>query len=479
MSDKLGKVYLTGAGCGGAELLTLRARELISACDCLVYDDLIDEGILALAPPEAELVHVGKRAGRHSMRQEEINRVLVECAGRFAKVVRLKGGDPFVFGRGGEEFLALNASGIECETVPGISSAIAIPELAGIPVTHRGLARSFHVVTAHTAGDGLPEDIDELAKLGGTLVFLMGLGRLEQLAAALIGAGMDPATPAAVVSGGNAKKPACVRAPILDIAARTREAGVEAPAVIVVGPAAALELRSPGAGPLSGVRVALTGTESFQERLRARLAPLGAELRSAARTRLLPLDFELSPDELHGRGGWLAFTSPNGVELALDRLFERGLDLRRLGGWRIAAIGPATAGALARRGLRADLVPDAHSSAALAAALAPRLRPDETLLLLRSARGAAVLAGLPGARDIAVYDTLTSVSPLPCDYLVLGSAGGAADFFAAEPEPPGTAVCVGPVTAAAVPPGVRKLVSRGTSADGIVSAILEDVSLHN
>ena len=218
MSDKLGKVYLTGAGCGGAELLTLRARELISACDCLVYDDLIDEGILALAPPEAELVHVGKRAGRHSMRQEEINRVLVECAGRFAKVVRLKGGDPFVFGRGGEEFLALNAAGIECETVPGISSAIAIPELAGIPVTHRGLARSFHVVTAHTAGDGLPEDIDELAKLGGTLVFLMGLGRLEQLAAALIGAGMDPATPAAVVSGGNAKKPACVRAPILDIA---------------------------------------------------------------------------------------------------------------------------------------------------------------------------------------------------------------------------------------------------------------------
>ena len=445
MSDKLGMVYLTGAGCGGAELLTLRARELISACDCLVYDDLIDEGILALAPPEAELVHVGKRAGRHSMRQEEINRVLVECAGRFAKVVRLKGGDPFVFGRGGEEFLALN----------------------------------FHVVTAHTAGDGLPEDIDELAKLGGTLVFLMGLGRLEQLAAALIGAGMDPATPTAVVSGGNAKKPACVRAPILDIAARTREAGVEAPAVIVVGPAAALELRSPGAGPLSGVRVALTGTESFQERLRARLAPLGAELRSAARTRLLPLDFELSPDELHGRGGWLAFTSPNGVELALDRLFERGLDLRRLGGWRIAAIGPATAGALARRGLRADLVPDAHSSAALAAALAPRLRPDETLLLLRSARGAAVLAGLPGARDIAVYDTRTSVSPLPCDYLVLGSAGGAADFFAAEPEPPGTAVCVGPVTAAAVPPGVRKLVSRGTSADGIVSAILEDVSLHN
>ena len=175
MSDKLGKVYLTGAGCGGAELLTLRARELISACDCLVYDDLIDEGILALAPPEAELVHVGKRAGRHSMRQEEINRVLVECAGRFAKVVRLKGGDPFVFGRGGEEFLALNAAGIECETVPGISSAIAIPELAGIPVTHRGLARSFHVVTAHTAGDGLPEDIDELAKLGGTLVFLLSL----------------------------------------------------------------------------------------------------------------------------------------------------------------------------------------------------------------------------------------------------------------------------------------------------------------
>ena len=476
MSGKFGKVYLTGAGCGGPGLLTLRAQELISGCGCLVYDDLIDEGILALAPAQAELIHVGKRAGRHSARQEEINRVLIDAASRHAVVVRLKGGDPFVFGRGGEEFLALSESGIDCELVPGISSAIAIPELAGIPVTHRGLARSFHVVTAHTASDELPEDIDGLAGLHGTLVFLMGLGRLGALAARLVDSGMGPGTPAAVVSGGNAKKRLCVRGTLSDIAAKAREAGAEAPAVIVVGPTAALEFAAGPRGPLAGVRVALTGTDSFQSRLRRRLEPLGAEVTAAARTRLVPLDFGLSPDELHGKSGWLAFTSANGVELALRALFSRGLDLRRLGGWSIAAIGPATADALRRFGLTADLVPEAHTSAALGKALAERA--GAPILLLRSARGAPELRALPGARDIAVYDTVTTCSPTPCDYLVLGSANGAREYFAACPGGSFTAVCVGPVTAAAVPEGVKKITAGDISADGVAASIVENASAH-
>ena len=160
-----GRVYLVGAGCGGPELLTLRAAELLRACSCVVYDDLIDPAILDLAPPEAERVYMGKRSGRHSAPQAEINALLIEKARGGDVVVRLKGGDPFVFGRGGEEMLALAAAGVVCEAVPGISSAIAIPELAGIPLTHRGLSRSFHVVTAHSAaaGDTLSENLDALA----------------------------------------------------------------------------------------------------------------------------------------------------------------------------------------------------------------------------------------------------------------------------------------------------------------------------
>lgn len=475
MKGRFGKVYLTGAGCGGPELLTLRALRLISGCGCLVYDDLIYEGILALAPPEAERISVGKRAGRHSMRQEEINSLLIDCAGRHELTVRLKGGDPFVFGRGGEEFLALSEAGIECELVPGISSAVAIPELAGIPVTHRELSRSFHVVTAHTSGGGLPEDLPELAKLHGTLVFLMGLGRLEALAAALVEAGMDAGTPAAVVSGGNAKKQLCVRGTLADIARRAREAGAEAPAVIVVGPTAALKLRAAPGGPLAGVRVALTGTESFQRRLRERLEPLGAIVLRAASTRLIPLDFGLSPGELHDKSGWLVFTSANGVELALERLIGRGLDLRRLGGWKLAAIGPATAAALRRFGLCADLVPGEHTTAALKRELKGRAA-GEAVLLLRSRLGAPELRGLPGARDIPVYDVETAFNPVACDYLVLGSAHGAREYFASCPVDGFTAVCLGPVTAAAVPEAAKKITAGDISADGVAASIVEDFS---
>ena len=193
-----GKVYITGAGCGGAGLLTVRARELISGCGALVYDDLVHPDILALAGAGAELIYMGKRAGQPSARQEDICQKLIELAHAGLTVVRLKGGDPFVFGRGGEELLALRAAGIPCAEVPGISSALAVPAEAGIPLTHRALSRGFHVVTAHTAdtADGLPEYFSRLASLPGTLVILMGLSRLERIAARLLGSGAPPDTPA-------------------------------------------------------------------------------------------------------------------------------------------------------------------------------------------------------------------------------------------------------------------------------------------
>ena len=240
----MGKVYLVGAGCGAADLITVRGLRLLEGCGAVVYDDLLDQALLDAAPEGAEKIYVGKRRGRRSMAQEDISALLIAKAREGKTVVRLKGGDPFVFGRGGEEALALQAAGIAWEYVPGVTSAVAVPGAAGIPATHRGVSRGFHVVTAHTADspDGLPSHLEELARLPGTLVFLMGLSRLEEIARRLIGAGLPGDTPIAVVFGKNA--PRAVRGTLENIAERAREAGAEAPAVIVAGGTAGMDLRT-------------------------------------------------------------------------------------------------------------------------------------------------------------------------------------------------------------------------------------------
>lgn len=236
-----GHVALVGAGCGKADLITVRGLRLLRQCTALVYDDLIDDSLLDELPADAQTFYMGKRSGHHAAPQGEINAKLIELARAGHRVVRLKGGDPFVFGRGGEEALALRQAGIDFEVVPGISSAIAIPGEAGIPVTHRALSREVHIITAHTRAEETP-DYRRYAALEGTLVFLMGLQRLEKIAADLQAGGMAGDTPAAVISGGNAAHRAAVRAPLSGIAAAARQAGVQAPAVIVVGPTAALDL---------------------------------------------------------------------------------------------------------------------------------------------------------------------------------------------------------------------------------------------
>ena len=237
-------VSIVGAGCGEADLITVRGLERIKNCDVLIYDDLIDEALLSCRPEGAETVYMGKRCGKHSAHQEEISKAIANYALQGKKVVRLKGGDPFVFGRGGEEALALKELGIDFEIIPGISSSIAIPEMAGISVTHRGVSRSFHVITAHTAdtADGLPKDFDALAGIDGTIVILMGLNKLELIAERLMEAGKNPETPAAVISGGNSENPAKVTARLDEIAQKAKEAGTTAPAVIVIGETAGMNL---------------------------------------------------------------------------------------------------------------------------------------------------------------------------------------------------------------------------------------------
>ena len=242
--SKKGVVWLVGAGCGSADLITVRGLKLIQACDVLVYDDLIDETLLDEAPSQAQRLYMGKRSGHHSAPQEEICAELIRLAQQGNMVVRLKGGDPYLFGRGGEEMLALKEAGIECHEVPGVPSAIGIPAEAGIPVTHRGKSRSLHIITGHTSDteDGLPADFDHLSGIDGTLVFLMGLAQLERIAGRLMAAGKPGDTPAAVLSGGNSKKPARVRGTLCDIAKKAREAQVKAPAIIVVGGVVEMDL---------------------------------------------------------------------------------------------------------------------------------------------------------------------------------------------------------------------------------------------
>lgn len=237
-----GKVILTGAGCGAYDLITVRGMNAVRDAQVLVYDDLIDERLLSHTGESCEKIYVGKRSGKHSMPQEEINSLLIAKAKEGKLVVRLKGGDPFVFGRGGEEILALRQAGIEVEEIPGISSAVAVPAASGIPVTHRRLSRSFHVITGHGAEGSLTEKMETLAALEGTLVFLMGLGNIEEITEGLLACGKPKSTPAAVIRGGFDDADQTIRGCLGDIAEKTKQSGLMAPAVIVIGECAGMDL---------------------------------------------------------------------------------------------------------------------------------------------------------------------------------------------------------------------------------------------
>lgn len=488
MTEKKGCVWLIGAGCGGVDLMTVRGLRLLRQCDVVVYDDLIDSALLAEAPREARRVYMGKRRGKHSASQEEISRRLVEEALAGRRVARLKGGDPFVFGRGGEEAQALRAAGVPYEEVPGISSAIAIPAAAGIPVTHRHLSRSVHIITGHTAANGLPEDMDHLAALRGTLVFLMGLSHLEQIAESLLAAGKSPDTPAAVLSGGNAAHPAAVRASLGTIARRAREADVRPPAVIVVGDVAELDLSGTVERPLDGVRVGLTGTDAMAARLRAALEPLGADIRRVERAVVEALPIE--EEGLFRDRRWLAFTSVNGVETFFRFLRRERVDLRRMAGCKFAVIGAATGAALERHGILPELCPQAYTGAALAAALTEHICPGEDVVLLRAEEGTPLLPsllarqGIP-VRDVPIYkvrsdrEAAEAAKPVleTLDYLVFSSAGGVGRYFAlhgAVPAGGTVCVCIGGVTAKALGTWYEEpfLTAESISAEGIAETIV-------
>jgi uroporphyrinogen III methyltransferase / synthase len=483
-------VYLVGAGPGDPGLLTARALELIRAADVIVYDRLIPPGVLEHACADAQLVYAGKEGGGESTSQAEIEDILVEHGRAGRLVVRLKGGDPFVFGRGGEEAEALAAQRIPFAIVPGVTAGVAAPAYAGIPVTHRSEASAVAFVTGHEdpskAGSAL--DWEALAQFPGTLVIYMGVRRLGTIATRLVEAGRPGDQPAAVIERGTDARQRVVSAPLASIAEAVADEGLRAPAVTVIGPVAALHehLEWFVPGPLAGLAVAVTRARAQSSGLARRLRELGAEVIEAPAIRIVPID---GPAPELERYDLVCLTSPNGVALMFERLARSGRDARALTGARVAAIGPGTAAALRGHGVIADVVPERFVAEALVEALAAV--PFSRALVARAAGAREVLPEALRARGAEVdvlelYETVAE--PLSqaqlaalerADYLTFTSSSTVRFLLAAAGSrlvQNTTIVSIGPVTSATLrehglEPDVE---AQRHDIDGLVEALRAD-----
>jgi len=359
-----GKVYLLGAGPGDPGLLTVRAREVLASADVVVYDYLANEGFLGYCPEGAELIYAGKRGGDHTLSQEEINWILADRAKQGKKVARLKGGDPYVFGRGAEEAEQVVDAGVAFEVVPGVTSAVAAPAYAGIPLTHRGYSSSVSFVTGHESADKGESALDwqALARSSSTLVFFMGVKNLPSIADNLIQAGLEGETPAALVRWGTTCRQRTLTGTLKNIASKAEEAGFAAPALLVVGGVVRLKDRLDWfeRKPLLGRGVVVTRAREQASGLLRILGDMGACCHQFPTIRISPLEDYQAVDRVARELSAYAtavFTSVNGVRYFFDRLRGQGLDSRAFGGCRLAAIGPATADELRGRGLEPDFVP--------------------------------------------------------------------------------------------------------------------------
>ncbi len=393
-------IYLVGSGPGDVGLFTVRGVRCMQQADAVVYDRLAPEALLELAKPGADLIYVGKKPGNTSMSQEEINTLLVELGRAGKTVVRLKGGDPYVFGRGGEEALELVAAGIPFEVVPGVTSGVAAPAYAGIPVTHRGVSTSVAFVTGHEdpTKDGSDVDWSEVARGADTVVLYMSVGRLAEISQELISAGKSPDTPAACVRWGTLPGQRTVTGTLRDIAEKVSEAGLKPPAITVVGEVVAL--REAGLDwyerrRLFGRRVVVTRARAQAGELSRELEVLGAEVHEFPTIEIRPPeDFGPLDAAIHDLDSfdWLIFTSVNGVEAFIERLSHHGLDVRAVPrGARIAAIGPATAQRVRETGLRVEIVPEEYRAEALIEAVSSSSLAGRRVLIPRAKRAREVL----------------------------------------------------------------------------------------
>jgi uroporphyrinogen III methyltransferase/synthase len=491
-----GIVYLVGAGPGDPGLMTRRSLDLIASADAILYDRLIPPGALDGARADADLRYVGKEPGAAAPSQDEINALLVELGRAGRRVVRLKGGDPFVFGRGGEEAEALAAAGVPFEVVPGVTAGVAAPAYAGIPVTHRDAASAVAFITGHEDPEkpGTALDWDALARFPGTLVFYMGVRRLPLIAERLTAAGRDQGEGAAVVERGTYPGQRTVVDTLGGIAARVESEEIRAPAITVVG--AVAELRDTIAWlerrPLHGDVVAVTRARAQASGLAERLRELGAEVVETPAIRIEPrrVEGELQAAiDRAGEYGLVCFTSPNGVHLFFAALAG---DARALAGATVAAIGPGTAAALLEHGVRADIVPERFVAEALVDALAEVELDGMRVLIARAAEARSVLPDSLRERgaqvdDVALYDTVAE--PLTdaqraglarATYVTFTSSSTVRFLLESGVRPPAGAriVSIGPVTSAtAEEHGLTVDVeAEQHDIDGLVDALIADAA---
>jgi len=411
-----GKVFLVGAGPGEMSLITKRGMDLLACCQVVVFDRLASEELLDLVPENCKKIDVGKRVGNHPFKQNEINEILVQEALNGYFVVRLKGGDPFVFGRGGEEILALRKEKIDYEVVPGISSAIAVPQAAGISITHRGVSQSFHVITGHTAEgeETLPSDMEQIAKLNGTLIFLMGIGNIGNIVKKLVDGGKSLNTPVAAVENGSLPSQRVVRGTLETIEKIIKKENIHSPAVIVVGDVVNLDFSSENKGPLSGVSVGITGTRQMYQKLAREILMMGGRAVDFAYSTVESIkndEFELFLEHLAcnkvknlGQTTWIAFTSGNAVEEFFKQVKEKQIDHRRFGELLFATIGEGTARKLKAYGYMTDFTPDCHTGEGFAKEFVELLKEGDRVYLPRGKKGSSKLKDYLESYRIEVFD---------------------------------------------------------------------------
>lgn len=498
-----GKVYIVGVGPGDYKLITLKALECIKKADVIVYDRLIGSRILSFAREDAKKVYVGKLPDCHAVPQDEINRLMLEYAKKGKTVARVKGGDPFVFGRGGEEALFLRESGIDFQVVPGVTSAIAVPAYAGIPVTHRDYCSSLHIITGHERPDKEESSIDyrELVGAGGTLVFLMGVKNLSGIAQNLIKHGMEGSTPAAVIERGTTFDQRVIKGTLMDIADKAKSASVHSPAVTIVGRVVGLQedLDWFLKGRLAGKRIVVTRAREQASRLVEMIEELGGEAIEFPTVRIeSPADFSEFDKALEDIKGydWIVFTSINGVKAFFQRLRKKEIDIRTLYGIRISAVGQATKEELGKLGLNVDYMPEKFTTSELLKGMLDVVRPGERILLARSDIADKELSeGLirngNKVDDIAVYKTcpvlhdreelLNMFGEGRIDFITFTSSSTVVNFINAvgleniDKISSSRIVCIGPVTArTAIESGLKvAAVADRHTIDGLLDKLIE------
>lgn len=493
-----GTVYLVGAGPGDEGLLTLKGKAVLEAAEVVVYDRLVSDAIMAMASPNAELIYVGKAAANHAMQQEDINQLLVDKAKAGKRVVRLKGGDPYVFGRGGEEGEKLFAEGVDFEVVPGITSAIGGLAYGGIPITHRDLTSSFHVFTGHFKDEERDHDWSNIAKLKGTKVFLMGVGNLEYIMARTLENGMRPDMPVAIISNATRSNQKVLTSTASEVVEAAKAADIKPPSLLVIGEVVDMrtQLNWFERRPLFGKRIVVTRARAQSSQLSSRLRSLGAEVLELPAIKIIPRPIEPYREKLDAlrQYSWLVLTSENGVHCFMEGLMALGKDARALATVKVAVMGPGTEKALKQYGINADLKPERFVAEGLIEALEHQLSWKDRVLVARASEARDVLVKWLETKcaveELALYDTVleteleTSKQALleNADWVTFTSASTVKHFFAqleaAGLQLPNTAqlASIGPITSDALK---TKGLSVSAEAekhdiDGLVQALLKE-----